>query len=891
VIRRLLELAIALAPRWFRERHGAEVLETYERRADERMSPSARAWFGFKEAFGLLATVVRLRIGDASTESVSNTKTRGGGGMFETTRQDIRFALRTLRRAPGFTATAVTMIALGIGANTAIFSAANAFLFRPLPFRDPGRLVMLYETNPEFGWTDAQDAPANLLDWRDQVDAFQDVAAWQDFVGQATFVQDGEPVLLSYAAVTGNFFSVLGVRPEVGGGLHWDQTWSPDDSVVVLSHDLWVSRFGADPGVVGRTIHLGSTRERVVGVMPAGFHFPDDRTQFWTSVGWEKSNRQAVWFRRAHFVRGVARIKPGFTLKETNAGFQVVVKRLQKDFPGTNKVMGAGMMPLRSFLIRDIHEPLLILLGAVGLLLLLACTNVANLMFVRASERAREVGVRIALGAGRSRVVRQVLTESLLLSLGGGAMGLGLGWMGVKALSVQQRIGVPGATGLALDGRVVLFTLGVTVLSALLFGTAPAIRAANGAVQEALREGGRTGSSGRGVLRTVGGLVVVEVTLALMLVAGGGLMIRSFWLLRSVDPGFRMDNVLAVQFGLPSSRYPGRDQVLGFQDDFERRLEGRPGIEKVGRIGQLPLNGASWSSQLQVEGWPADKVGFEILHRRADQGYFEALQIPLLKGRMFNAGDGPGTERVVLVNETFARKYFPDGDPIGKRITYDRVATAKSIWHTIVGVVGDQRQVSPAKPARAEVFENSHQDWDPSGWVVIRTSGDPMAALPVVKGVLKEMDPLIPLGAVRTMRDVWRKSMAQEQFILTLLGAFGALALLLAAVGVYGVTAQAARRRTHEIGIRMALGADVGSVVAMMLRRGLRLVGIGLALGLGGTLLTTRVMRTVLYGIAPTDPVTLGAVVALLAAVAVAASWVPARRATSVDPVSSLRAE
>jgi len=892
VIRRLLALAIALAPRWFRERHGAEVLETYERRAGERISPSARARFGVGEVLGLLFVAVRLHLGGGRHGAWTRPRTHGrGGNVFGTIGQDIRFAMRTLWRTPGFTATAVTVIALGIGANTAIFSAANAFFFRPLPFQDPGHLVMLYETNPEFGWTDANDAPANLLDWRDQVGAFQDVAAWQDGVGQATFVQDGEPVLLSYAAVTGNFFSVLGVRPEVGGELHWDQTWSPDDSVVVLSHRLWVQRFGADPGVVGRTIHLGSSRDRVVGVMPAGFDFPNDGTQFWTPMGWERSDRQAAWFRRAHFLRGVARIKPGFTLDEANAQLQVVVKRLQKDFPDTNKVMGAGMTPLRSFLIKGIHTPLLILLGAVGLLLLLACTNVANLMLVRALERTREVGVRIALGAGRGRVVRQILTESLLLSLGGGATGLGLGWMGVKALSVRQHIGIPGATGLALDGRVVLFTLGVTVLSALLFGTAPALRAANGAVQETLREGGRAGSAGRGTLRTLGGLVVFEVALALMLVVGAGLMIRSFWLLRSIDPGFRMDNVLAIQFGLPGSRYPSRDQVLGFQDDFERRLEARPGIEKVGRVQQLPLNGASWSSQFQAEGWPPDRVGFEILHRRADRGYFAALQIPLLEGRMFDADDRPGAPLAILVNETFARKYFPGEDPVGKRIAYDRVATPHSTWHTIVGVVGDQRQVSPGKPARAEVFENAHQDWDRSNWVVIRTTGDPMAALPVAKSVLKEMDPLIPLGAVRTMRGVWRKSMAQEQFILTLLGAFGALALLLATVGVYGVTAQAARRRTHEIGIRMALGADVGSVVAMMLRRGLMLVGLGLALGLGGTLLATHALGSLLYGIAPTDPATLGAVVVLLAAAAAAACYLPARRATTVDPVSSLRAE
>jgi putative ABC transport system permease protein len=789
---------------------------------------------------------------------------------------------------------AVAVLAFGIGANTAIFSAANAFLYRPLPFADADRLVMLYETNPEFGWTTAQSAPANVLDWRDQVDALEDVAMYSDFVQRVTYVREGEPELLGAVNVTGNFFSVLGVKPEVGRGFAWDETWSGNDNVVVLSHAFWVSHFGASPDAVGRTLTFGNTTVEVVGVMPEGFDFPNPDADMWTPWGWDPADREAVWFRRAHWVSPIGRLKPGVTLERADAELQVVVDRLQRDFPETNRVMGAGFMPLRDFLVQDVRRPLGVLLGAVALLLVLACTNVANLMLVRASDRTREMALRFAMGARRRRILRQMLTEGLLLALLGGAVGLALGWVGVRAIAMQQPIGITGATSLALDVRVVLFTVGVAVASGLLFGLAPALRATRGDLQGALKEGGRSGTAGRGVMRTVGLLVSVEVGLAVLLVAGAGLMVRTFLMLRSVDPGFSSEGVVAVQFGIPSARYQERDQVLAFQDDFERRLEARPGISRVGMVGQLPLNGQSWSSQFQAEGWPPERVGFEILHRRSDPGYFEALDIPLVRGRMFGPDDGPDAPLVVVINETFARQHFPGEDPIGQRIAYDRTAAANpedSNWYEIVGIVGDQMQSSPAEPARAEVFENRRQDWGRSDWFVIRSSGEVAATVAVARDVLREMDPLVPLGSIRPLREVWRDSMAQQEFILTLLAAFGAMALLLAAVGVYGVTAQAARKRTQEIGIRMALGAGASDVVGLMLRQGLVVVALGLVAGLAAALVGTRAMATFLYGVEPTDPVTLASVVALLAGVAALACWVPARRATSVDPVTSLRAE
>ena len=909
-MRRVLRFLLRLAPRSFRDRYGDEVLAVHEARTARQPSASTRLAFGLREAAGLALTVVRLRLGGSvrepalpghpprtpvATRAEAARRRRSSMGraavMAEGLRRDFRFGFRALRRSPGFAAVAVAVLAVGIGANTAIFSAVNAFLFRPLPFADADRLVMLYETNPEFDWTHASAAPANVLDWREQVRAFQDVAIYSDFVNEAAHIGDGDPEVLGVTTVSGNFFDVLGVRPALGRGFEWEETWEGRDDVVVLSHATWRDRFGADPDLIGRTVEIGSSSLRVVGVMPEGFDFPGEGIDLWTPWGWAPDAREAVWFRRAHFVRPIARLAPGATVEEADAQLQVVVNRLKTDYPETNRVMGAGLLPVRDFLVLDVRGPLSVLLGAVALLLLLACTNVANLMLVRAGDRSREVALRFALGAGRGRVARLMLTEGLLLALAGGALGLGLGWAGVRALSARQPIGVEGATGLALDLRVILFTVGVAVASALLFGMVPALRAARSDVQEALKDGGRGGSTGRRGLRTASSLVAAQVALTLLLVVGAGLMIRTFVSLRDVDPGFRTDSVLAVQFGIPSVRYENRDQVLAFQDEFERRLEGRPGVERVGMVGQLPLAGTSWSSQFQAEGWPPERVGIEILHRRADPGYFEALDIPLLRGRMFGPADGPEAPLVVLINETFAREHFPNEDPIGQRIAYDRRATPESNWYEIIGIVGDQLQVTPGQPPRAEAFENRRQDWARGDWFVIRTGGNAATARAAVESVLEEMDPLIPLGEVRPLREVWRSSMAREEFLLTLLGVFAVSALLLASVGVYGVTAQAARKRTQEIGIRIALGAAGRDVIRMILGQGLAVVTVGLGVGLAVALVATRTLRAFLYGVGPTDPLTLAAVIALLAAVAALACYIPARRATHVDPMMSLRAE
>jgi putative ABC transport system permease protein len=443
--------------------------------------------------------------------------------------------------------------------------------------------------------------------------------------------------------------------------------------------------FGADPTVVGRTLMFGTTSVEVVGVMPEGFNFPGDDVQMWSPWGWAEADRDEVWFRRAHFVRPIARLADGITPAAADAEFQLEVTRLQGAYPETNRVMGAGMMPLRSFLVRDARTPVLVLVGAVALLLLLACVNVANLALVRGSQRVREVALRHALGAGRARIAALLATESLLLAAAGGTLGLLLGLAGLRAVQSLTRVGIAGATNVALDYRVLLFTAVITALSGLLFALAPMLSATRANVSAQLKDGDRGGAGTRSGSRATGALVAAEVALAVLLAAGAGLMVRTSWHLRHIDPGFETDGALAVQFTVPSVRYPNRDGVLAFYDGLLESLEARPGIERAGSVAQLPLSAASWSSQFQAEGWPESRVGLNVVHRRADAGYFDALEIPLVGGRMFGPEDRAGSPLVVLINETFAREHFPGEDPIGQRIAYDRVANANSIWYEIVG--------------------------------------------------------------------------------------------------------------------------------------------------------------------------------------------------------------
>jgi putative ABC transport system permease protein len=893
VIEFLLRMLLGMAPRGVRRRLMGEMLDVYRARSREVRSRGGNMAFGLRELWGAARLVAGMW-----AEGARDRSGRGGrgrrGGTVEALAGDLRVAGRGLRRNPGYAIAALVVLALGIGANTTIFSTANALFFRPLPFLDPDRLVTLYETNPEFGWVDAAAAPANALDWRERIQGFEDVAVHAEFASPRTWMgYDGAPRLLRAVTVSGNFFDVLGVRAELGRTFRWEETWAPDDRVVLLGHDLWRSEFGGDPTVVGRIMDLGGVPTEVVGVLPPGFTYPLPGTQLWLPYGWSRADRAEVWFRRAHFVRPVARLAPGATLQDANAELQGVVADLSREYPETNRVMGAGVSPLRGFLTRETRGRVLLLGGAVALLLVLACVNVATLSLVRGSEREREVAIRHALGAGRGRVARLLLAESVLVAGLGGALGLGVGWIAIRFLEGRIPLGVEGVTALSLDLRVAAFVALTTGLVGVAVGLLPALRAASSKGRgTALAGTGRAGTPDRGRVRLLDALVAAEVGLALLLVAGAGLTVRSYLLLRDVDPGFRTGGTAAVHFLIPPGSHPSREEVLAFQDAFLERVRALPGVEAAGSAGHLPLDGTGWSSQFQAEGWPAERVGFEVLHRRADAGYFEALGIPLLQGRMFGSGDGPEASPVVLVNRSFVDRHFPGEDPVGERIANDREAAsrpAEHTWYEIVGVVGDQHQTSPAEPPRPEIIEHRSQDWNRGNWVVFRTEGDPLDAVPAIREILRSLDATIPLGEVRSLREVWTRSMARERMVLTLLGVFGVTALLVAAVGVYAVTAQAARARTREMGIRMALGASASRVVGTMVRQGLTVVGAGLGLGLLGVVPAGRALRGFLYGVGPGDPGTLVAVVAVLAAVAAVACYLPARRVTAADPVRALR--
>jgi putative ABC transport system permease protein len=533
-----------------------------------------------------------------------------------------------MRRTPVLAGAAILTLALGIGANTAIFSAVNAVVLRPLPFLNSSQLYMVWEENPEKGWYKQVAAPANMFDWKEQVGAFADVMAYSEGFGTSTFNNGGEPVTVRPAFGTGNFFSVLGARAALGRTFVDAETWRTGQSVAVLSHHLWRDRFGSDPKIIGRTIQLDGAPVQIVGVMPAGFEYPSENVDLWQPWGWNPDSRQRVSFRRAHWLNVVARVKPGVSPETANAQLQAVVKRLQRDYPATNRVMGAGMTPLHEFLVGDTRLPLLVLLGAVGLLLLIACANVGNLMLVKASDREREAALRLALGAGRRRLVRQALTESLVLSVIGGLSGVALGFWGTRALQALQPAGMLRVSHFGFDWVVLGYVLAITTVSGLLFGIAPALWSSRRSPQDALKEGGRGGSQSRRMRRWGERLVIGEVALALILSVGAALLVRSLLRLQQVDPGFDPNGVLAARIELPGARYDMGDKANAFFTRFEEQVRAIPGVQQVGSTSDLPLTNGGYSSDFTVAGWPEGTYGTEVLHRRVTPEFFKAIRTP-----------------------------------------------------------------------------------------------------------------------------------------------------------------------------------------------------------------------------------------------------------------------
>ena len=817
-------------------------------------------------------------------------------------RADARFALRQFARAPGFTATAALVLAVGIGATTAIYSAVQAVVLRPLPVAQPDRLYALWESSPERGADQEAVSAANYLDWKERVSAFADVEAYGSGLMQMTVTGLGEPLVLEAVSVTGGFFSMLGVRPMLGRDFTEEETWAEatwraGESPLLLTARTWRRVFGGDESAIGRTVEVNGGRFRIVGVMPEGFVFPSEAVEVWAPFGWPSEARQSGWFRQSRWIRPVARLAPGVTPERAGAELTAVAAQVGSEHPAADTGMEAGISPLHTFLSGDSRAPLLILLGAVGLMLLIACANVGNLLLVRTSSRRQELAVRAALGAGRGRLVRQMLTESLALALLGGVFGVMLGVAGTRLLERLQPDGLLRVTRFPIDAGVVAFAILVTGIAALIFGAFPAVfarRAGSG-----LQEAGRTATAARGTRRIVGGLVVAEVALATLLVLGAGLLVRSTIELRQVNPGFDPDGVMAISLNLPGARYRGPPAVMAFVDAVVARARAVPGVESVAVSSGLPLRDRGSASDFSVAGRLPGEAGTEGVVRSVTPAYFEAMGVPLLAGRGFTDADvfldrwdEHRGDRVALINDAMAREYFPGENPIGQRITTDRTPDSTSVWRTIVGVVGDERQSAIAMPAQVELIEPFGQAVERGIHLYVRVgSGDPTRLLPIIRSIVRDLDPLLPIVDAVAMEDVVADSMARDRFIMLLLASFASVALLLAIVGVYGVTAQAARQRLPEFGLRMALGARASDILWLTLRRTLVLVVTGLVAGLAAALVATRAMSGLLYGITPNDPATFLTVTSLMILAGLAATWLPARYAARLDPAATLRAE
>ncbi|MGH7475306.1 MAG: ABC transporter permease [Longimicrobiales bacterium] len=849
-MRWLAEVRARLASLLFRGREERELEEELRFHLEMEEEANVQRGLSRREARRL----ARLKLGGVERTREEFQDARGVRPLEDAVR-DVRLAFRSFARAPGFTLTAVLVLALGIGATTAIFSAVRAVILRPLPFSEPGSLYMLWESNPEKGWEREMAAPANYLDWKERVSSFADVEAYDPSPWQVTLTGLEQPLVLEETRVTGGFFSMLGVRPMLGRDFteaeNWaGATWRAGETPLILSAATWRTVFGGDADVVGRAVRVNDGPARIVGVMPEGFAFPTDDVDLWAPFGWPEEYHE--WFRRGHFIRPIARLAPGTAPELAAAELRSVAAQLEREHPELNRLIGAGMSPLHDFLLGDTRTPLLVLLGAVGLLLLIACANVGNLMLVRASGRRRDLAVRSALGARRGRLVRQMLTESLVLAALGGLVGIALGIAGTRLLERFQPEGLLRVTSFPVDAGVIAFAIAATAAAAVLFGLFPALLTRRAGPGEVLRQAGRSGDAGRRAGRAVGGLVVAEVALAVVLVLGAGLLVRSITELRQVDPGFDPDGVVAITLSLPGARYRGPPAVMAFYDEVLARVRALPGVESVAASSTLPLRDRGFTSDFFIAGRAPDEYGTEVVRRSMTPGYLEIMGVPLLAGRAFTDADvftEPWDELrgepVALINEALARQYFPGEDPVGQRITTDRVPDSTSVaigegrvhvsrWRTIVGVVGNERQSEIAMPAQIELIEPFGQTFDRQMHLYARVApgGDPTS-----------------------------------------------------------VTAQAARQRLPELGLRMALGARAADLVRLTVGRSVVLVAIGLGVGLAVALLATRAMAGMLYGVAPNDPVTFVVAPLLFAAAALGASWLPARRAARVDPARTLQAE
>jgi len=805
--------------------------------------------------------------------------------------QDLRYGLRMLLRSPAFTSIAVLALALGIGANTAIFSVVNAVLLQPLPFRNPDQLVIIWENATHLGFPKNTPSPANFLDWQRQSTVFSGMAAMAP--KNFNLTGSGEPERLDGRRVSANLFDVLGVQPRLGRGfLPQDDT--PGAHVVLLSNGLWQRRFGADPRVIGQPVNLNGESCTVIGVMPPGIQLPgfdNWQDQLWVPLAF--SSEEAAQ-RGNHFLEVIARRKPGVALQQARAEMDTVAAQLAKQYPEENLRIGAVVNQLRDEFVGDIRPALLVLLGAVGFVLLIACANVANLLLARAAARQKEIALRLALGANRSRLTRQFLTESMLLALLGGAAGLFLAFVGLDVLKHFIPDGISQADSIMIDARVLGFTAIIAIATGFVFGLAPALQASRFSLNETLKEGGRDAAGGGKGARVRDLLVIAEVAVSFVLLIGAGLLINSFVHLRNLDPGFRPDHLLTAKIEMSELKYPDREHRLPFLDEILRRVRALPGVQSAAIAGNLPLTYNGDSMYIGVEGVPDPPPDqqMDVIYRAVGPGYFNTMQIPLLQGRDFNDQDTTAeTSYKVIVSEKLAQHFWPGKNPIGKRLKSGST-TAEGPWREVVGVVKDVRQNDFIAPPKMQMYLSYRQlkALAPNA-LVVRTTIDPLSLAGELRNAVWAVDKDQPVSNIDSMEHIVAGAVARQRFTALLLGIFATVALLLAAVGIYGVLSYSVAQRTREIGIRMALGAQRSEVLRMTVMQGLKLVGLGLVLGLGAAFLLTRVMVSLLFGTSTTDPLTFFGISLLLLAVALLASFIPALRATRVDPMIALRAQ
>jgi putative ABC transport system permease protein len=806
----------------------------------------------------------------------------------ETLLQDLHYGIRVLLKKPGFAVVAILTLAIGIGANTAIFSVVNGVLLRPLLYRDAESIYTLWQNNFKNGVERDDVSPANFLDWQAQNQVFEKMAACEpyshDLSGQ------GEPESLSSWLVSEDFFQILGVSALHGRTFHPEEHQAGNNRVIVLGYNLWRRKFGGDPNLVGQKLMLRNQPYTVIGIMPPEFLFPlEAKRESWAPRVVTEADRQR---RGSAYLKVIGRLKPGVTLNQASDDMKAIASRLAEEYPQANREVGATVVPLAEHLLGHVRPALLVLLGAVGFVLLIACANVANLLLVRGAERQREFAIRSALGAARLRLVRQMFTESIVLALAGGFGGILLAWWVTDLILALSPGNLPRMGDIGIDVRVLGFALGVSVLTALVSGLLPSLQFSKPDLNQTLKDGGRGGTAGFARLRVRNILVVSEIALALVLLMSAGLLVRSFARLLQVDPGFAQDKVIALEVHV-WSRYRTPQQQAVFFDETTQRIRALPGVEAAGAVSALPFheNSIDIDGSFTIEGNPAPAPGQEPLAYQTivTPEYFKALGIPILRGRFFTRFDNKETAAVALINETMARRYFAGEEPVGKRIT--QRFRGEAITSEIIGIVGDVRHTGLDSSPRPEMFMPHLQTPYGSMTYVVRTASDPATLVAAVKNEVWAVSKDQPFSSVSTIEQLVSRTLAERRFNLLLLGSFALIALVLASVGIYGLMSFSTSQRTHEIGIRMALGASHREVLRLVFREGVALTAMGLAIGWLAAFALTRILSSMLFGVSAMDPLTFIAVSTILATVALIACYIPARRATKVDPMVALRYE